>query len=256
MDKRRPQLAAIHSCSNMSWGKLGKIMGLKKEEAKDVTESSSVTMRSEDSSPVQRRPRSLPDQKESNQENLQSFKSVRARKEPCLLVSAAKDGDMKTVRSLLASGGTPVEQQDTRGNTAVMEAAASGKLEVVKVLLSAGASTKATNTSGETALHLAAVMGHTAVAKVLVARGAELEVQTRRGTTPIHNAAKKGKEDVVRELARAGANVNCQDGDMLTPLHYASMYNKVATVVALIQLGAVHILVSPAHFLFTFKLIF
>jgi ankyrin repeat protein len=71
------------------------------------------------------------------------------------LAAAAAQGELATVRKLLAQG-LPVDGKEENGATALMRAAAEGRREIVALLLDHGASLRARDEEGWTALMYAA----------------------------------------------------------------------------------------------------
>ncbi len=95
----------------------------------------------------------------------------------------------------------------------LLSAARDGQLEVVRTLLEEGADVNAARGDGLTALHLAAEGGHRAVAEALVAAGAAVDAGTRiGGYTSLHVAARAGHGAVVLSLLEAGADPNARTG--------------------------------------------
>jgi len=130
------------------------------------------------------------------------------------LVDAAADGDIKSVRSLLASG-IDVDTTNSDGTTALMKAAQEGHTDVAKALIAAKADINAKITNGATVLIIAAENGHTAIVKALVAAGADVNIKHKiNGSTALIMAAQNRHMDVVKFLIQKGADVNakCKDG--------------------------------------------
>jgi hypothetical protein len=88
------------------------------------------------------------------------------------LITASKEGDIKTVKALLERG-ADVNEQDKEGWTALMYAAARGDSALVKLLLASEAKIDEWNQDGATALGLAAQEGHKEVARLLRKAGAD-----------------------------------------------------------------------------------
>ena len=81
----------------------------------------------------------------------------------------------------------------------------------VKALLSRGASVDAKDESrGQTALMWAAAEGHAAVVRELVAAGADVQMRVPSGFTPLLFAVREGRLDVVRALLDSGRR--CERG--------------------------------------------
>ena len=147
------------------------------------------------------------------------LKTIRAliRKTPtaAALIKAARHGDLRQVKALLAKG-VPVDQE-VDNETALRVAAKKGHVEVVRRLLAAGADVNATRAAvflpwtSHSALGLAAIEGHLDVVKVLLAAGADMGTASAMigpGATPLSFAACRGRQDVVEALIAAGAPVD------------------------------------------------
>ena len=90
-----------------------------------------------------------------------------------------------------------------------MTAARTGKIDTVKVLLSSGADANAKEpTRGQTALMWAAAEGNADTIRLLVQRGADIQTRSNGGFTALLFAAREGKVGAVKALLDAGASVN------------------------------------------------
>lgn len=117
---------------------------------------------------------------------------------------------------LLATG-TPVNQRDENGETALHVAARHGYLEGLHRLLTNGAQVDATSAHGWTPLHLACRYGCVRATRVLLDFGAGVNRWGFHGWTALHYAVRGGYKDCVRVLLRYGADAGCCDNDGLTP---------------------------------------
>jgi ankyrin repeat protein len=114
------------------------------------------------------------------------------------LVEAPDEAAEVQIAKLLLARNAPVDSPDSQGNTALMLAVSSSKLQLAAALLKTGASTAARRSSGRTALHCAAQAGSAAAVQLLVK----------------HYGA---------DAAAAAAAAGCFDGKgrRFLPLHYA-----------------------------------
>jgi ankyrin repeat protein len=96
-------------------------------------------------------------------------------------------GDFDTAR-LLLEGGAPADTQGTRGNTALIGAADSGRIDRVAFLLQRGASVDVKNDDGNTALYFAATSGQVEAVKLLLQKGADPDSVNKNAQTPISGA--------------------------------------------------------------------
>uniref|UniRef100_A0A1I8IQE4 RING-type E3 ubiquitin transferase n=1 Tax=Macrostomum lignano TaxID=282301 RepID=A0A1I8IQE4_9PLAT len=134
-------------------------------------------------------------------------------------LAEVSQGNLETVRQMLASRATPVDGS-INGKTGLMVACHQGHLEVVKLLLSHKASVSAIDEERDTPLHYAAFGNQPAAIKLLAAAGAPMDAQNNTGwhsSTPVN----KQHKDCVQALLQLGASPNCQDSYGDTALHDA-----------------------------------
>ena len=125
------------------------------------------------------------------------------------LINAAKNGDIKNVKELLAKG-ADVGTKNKNGETALHFAAWDGHVDVVKVLIEKGADVDAKDNDGKTALHWAALRGNVEVARVLIEKGADVGAKNEDGKTALHYAAQEGHVEIVKVLIEKGADVDAK----------------------------------------------
>ncbi len=187
------------------------------------------------------------------------------------LVQAAAKGDLDRVRALLDAG-TPIEQRNSRGETAVLAATQGRHLAVVHLLIARGADVNAQDQQRDSAFLLAGARGLTDIVRATLAAGADLASTNRYGGTALIPACHYGHVDTVRlllgtaididhvnnlgwtalleavilgdggaahtEIVRmlivAGAKVHLADRDGVTPLQHA-MRRSQHSVIALLR---------------------
>jgi ankyrin repeat protein len=177
------------------------------------------------------------------------------------LATAAKVGDVRQVRALVAAGAR-VDDTDRRGYSALMWSAASGSVELTRFLVDSGARVNARASDGTTAIYLAAANGAADVVRLLLTRGANPAV-SRAGRTARQAAAARGQTDIatlletaetlgarllqaastgqaaaVRDLVGREAPVNFTDGSGMSALMFAARSGDVSTVELLLSRGA------------------
>ena len=102
-------------------------------------------------------------------------------------------------------------------------AARRGNLTFVRLLLRYGADVTATDSKGRTALHEAAYGNQVGAIHLLLEAGADLHAaDTDGGRTPLHRAAGNMAVEAVSALLKLGPSVNAPDGQGDTPLHRAA----------------------------------
>ena len=119
--------------------------------------------------------------------------------EQSLLTCAAAKGRPKVVRSLLDAG-TPVDERDALGATALHWAAKNDRLEVMQILLARKADVDARNKVGGTPLHWATKSDALAAVQLLLSREANANAVNGLGWTPLMMAADNGNVRVARAL--------------------------------------------------------
>lgn len=102
--------------------------------------------------------------------------------------------------------------------------------EIVKLLLDKGSNPdvpsqdEESGFKGETALLQAASWGRLEIAKILIKHGANVNAKAAWGAVPLHDAARMGNVEVARLLLEHGADVNAKDYEGKTPLGWVDLY--------------------------------
>ena len=127
-----------------------------------------------------------------------------------IVTIAAVAGDVPTLETALALGGSARNVTSRYDGTALIAAAHLGHADVVRALIRAGAPLDHVNNLGWTALIESIVLGdggprHTDTLTALVAAGADLNLADRDGRTPLALARARGHDTMARVLERAGA---------------------------------------------------
>ncbi|KAL7884182.1 hypothetical protein AOLI_G00069520 [Acnodon oligacanthus] len=105
--------------------------------------------------------------------------------------SAAMDGDLERVKSLLRKG-TDTNIKDQASYTALHYSSRAGHRSVCELLLDHGACANSQTRGGATPLHRAAYCGHLAIVQLLLTHGADPQLTDDDGSTPLHKAAERG----------------------------------------------------------------
>src|SRR5450631_1796981 len=155
---------------------------------------------------------------------------------------AADQGSAAVLDLLLKAGAKPNDPINfvNSGETPVMHAARSAKVDAVKSLVQAGADVNAKeNWNGQTALMWAAADGDSAMVTALLELGADLHAKSHAGTTAFLLAVRKGDLPSVHAMLAAGADVNeKRSGDFATPLLIAIINGHADLVDLLLDKGA------------------
>ena len=91
---------------------------------------------------------------------------------------------------------------------------------------------------GQTVLHLAAASGDLELVKLILGRGVSADVRDEIGDTPLSEASRTGQAVVVACLLSRGASARAVDADGMTPLHFAAYGGSGNTVRLLLDSGA------------------
>jgi uncharacterized protein len=137
------------------------------------------------------------------------------------LLTASRTGSADIVRALLARGADVQAAESSRGQTALMWAAAEGHVEVMRVLLGANADVSAKSKAGFTPLMFAARGANADAVATLVRAGASLDDIATDGTTALIVATVRGQVDVAKLLLDHGADPNAGQAGY-TALHWAA----------------------------------
>ncbi len=177
------------------------------------------------------------------------------------IMTAARSGTVEGVRHLINIGADVNLSERSRGQTALMWAAAQGHHDVVQALIDADVNIEARSTvrprlmyadaqnggafdqgfvenlGGFSALLFAARQGDTAMADLLLTAGADVDGQAGNGATPLVLATHSGHAPLARLLLERGADPDAM-GAGYNALHAAVLRGDLGTVVALLEHGA------------------
>jgi len=140
-----------------------------------------------------------------------------------VLMTAARTGNVDTVKSLLAHGADVNAKESSRGQTALMWAVAEKHPEVARVLIDHGADVHAHSTSGFTPLLFAAQQGDLNAARMLLEAGANVNEAAPEDGNTLVVATHSGHEALALFLLEKGADPNAADAYGVTALHYAML---------------------------------
>ena len=154
------------------------------------------------------------------------------------LVDAARNHDLKTIRSLLSQH-ADVNSRSDDGSTALLWAAHQNDLDTAELLLGAGADANAANDFHMTPLSQACTNGSDAFVRLLLKSGANPNTPIATGVTPLMTCAKSGSVDAVKRLIEYGAAIDAKEPDQhQTALMWAAAEHQLDVVQALIDAHA------------------
>jgi ankyrin repeat protein len=149
------------------------------------------------------------------------------------LVLAVREGAMQVLDVLLRYPGTKVDATALNGNTALMMAAFKGNKAAAEALIAKGA---AVNRPGWTPLHYAAASGDVEIARMLLAHGARIDAQSPPASgkyTPLMMAAREGHQESAEFLLGQGADPLLKNGEGLTAARIAEQTQHGAIAAAI-----------------------
>ncbi|XP_022935347.1 uncharacterized protein LOC111442259 [Cucurbita moschata] len=139
-----------------------------------------------------------------------------------LLHAAARNGDLSSVISILASNPSSVNSRDKHSRTPLHLAAWSGQAEVINYLCKNKADVGAAAMDDMAAIHFASQKGHLEVVRTLISHGGSIKASTRKGMTPLHYAVQGSHLELVKYLAKKGASLSTKTKAGQTSLDLAS----------------------------------
>ncbi len=152
------------------------------------------------------------------------------------LMQAAAFGSLEAMR-LLIDKGADVNARSSAGATALMWAVAD--LAKVRLLIDRGADVNAVSESGRTALHLAAMSDNSApIVQLLRSRGAKADAVDKEGMTTLLAAAIGNDTATIRQFVDAGVNVNTPGVLGQTPLLVTASLGNLEATRLLLSKGA------------------
>lgn len=152
--------------------------------------------------------------------------------------TAAKHGDLESIRAFLADDPEAVHKQDPDGCIALHYAAFDGSDEVVELLLNSGSNPDARAFAGHTPLHYAAFAGHANSFRQLREAGADINALDDSLTTVLHGAAASGTSDILDDVLAEGFVPDCGNLYGELPAHRAAQRNRLEIVQRLLTLGS------------------
>jgi uncharacterized protein len=154
------------------------------------------------------------------------------------LVDAARNHDLKTIRSLLSQH-TDVNMRSDDGSTALLWAAHQNDADTAELLLAAGADANLANEFRMTPLSQACTNGSDAFVRLLLKSGANPNTPIGTGVTPLMTCAKSGSVDAVKRLVEYGAAIEAREtAEHQTALMWAASEHQLNVAQALIDAHA------------------
>ncbi|MCB9673611.1 MAG: ankyrin repeat domain-containing protein [Alphaproteobacteria bacterium] len=152
------------------------------------------------------------------------------------VLTAIAEGNAQELASVLADGADP-QVVDTEGVPALLHAADTGRVDLVKPLLQAGADLAAVDNIGWNALMAAIAASAEDLVEFLLMHGANAN-HVAREDTPLTIAAAEAPITIVRMLLDHGADPDLRRPDGWTPLMLAAFVGDATRVKLLLEQGA------------------
>ena len=137
------------------------------------------------------------------------------------IVEAAKNGDIETVKTILAGDASKLNALDEEKYTPLHWACIRGYWEVVRYLVEQGADLNMQGGDGGTPLNWAVHHDNVSIAKLMIDKGAKLNIQNQWGMTELHTAIWRGNIHVVDYLLDQGSDPMIKTKEGWTAMHYA-----------------------------------
>ena len=150
---------------------------------------------------------------------------------------AERNNNLKAVKKAIKKGAN-VNEKSYAGQTALMNAADFGRVDMVRLLIENGAIINEKDEKGKTALLHSILEGHANVARLLIERGANMNEKDADGKTLLMQAAFSGHIDIIKLLIEKGADVNEKNQNGFTTLMEAARGGQVEAARLLIEKGA------------------
>jgi ankyrin repeat protein len=143
-----------------------------------------------------------------------------------VFMTAAENGGVDICQYLYRRGGIDLDEQDARGETALIKAAGHCSLGMCQFLVAIGADVNLSTKSGRTALFSAIDSRcDVSICQFLVERGAELNKCDKDGVTPFMHACFLGLAEIYQFLGENGADLEAKDYFNLNSIVGSARFN-------------------------------
>lgn len=144
---------------------------------------------------------------------------VFAAEEP--IVEAAKNGDLQTIKTILAQDPSKLNATDEDKYTPLHWACMRGHWDIAEYLIEKGADLNVVGGDGGTQINWAVHHDNVEIIKLMVEKGAKLNIRNQWGMTELHTAIWRGNINVVEYLLDKGSDPMIKTNEGWTAMHYA-----------------------------------
>ncbi len=137
------------------------------------------------------------------------------------IVEAAKNGDLQTVKTILAKDPSKLNATDESKYTALHWACMRAHWDVAKYLIEKGADLNVAGGDEGTQINWAVHHDNVEIIKLMVEKGAKLNIRNQWGMTELHTAIWRGCIHVVEYLLDHGSDPTIKTNEGWTAIHYA-----------------------------------
>jgi len=137
------------------------------------------------------------------------------------IVEAAKNGNLQTVKVILAKDPSKLNAIDENKYTALHWACMRAHWDVAEFLIEKGADLNVVGGDGGTQINWAVHHDNVDIIKLMVEKGAKLNIRNRWGMTELHTAIWRGCIHVVEYLLDHGSDPMIRTNEGWTAMHYA-----------------------------------
>jgi len=137
------------------------------------------------------------------------------------IVEAAKNGNLQTVKTILAKDSSKLNATDQNNYTSLHWACMRARWNVAEYLIEKGADLNLVGGDGGTQINWAVHHDNLDIIKLMVEKGAKLNIRNRWGMTELHTAVWRGCINVAEYLLTQGSDPNIKTNEGWTVMHMA-----------------------------------
>jgi hypothetical protein len=140
---------------------------------------------------------------------------------PETIVEGAKNGDLQTVKRILAQDPSKLNATDEEHYTPLHWACIRAHWDVAEYLIAKGADLNVIGGDGGTQINWAVHHDNVEIIELMIAKGAKLNIRNKWGMTELHTAIWRGCIRVVEYLLDQGSDPTIKTNEGWTAMHYA-----------------------------------